>query len=364
MPAVPRVALSAGIAAALAIVVAPLSAQSVPVPAEVTTVLAKVGDSTADESAMLQAGRVVTRTEVAPEKLAASVLAAVKINTSLERALAYFRQLLSYVDGQATLAYGPVTQPAEASDFQLQIFDAADLTDLRACAPGKCDIRVGNSALEAARAAADWARPDANEQAQRWMRQALADTLSAYQRAGSAALRGYDERGEAVDMPALWEALESESPIPLNVAPGLQRYLGRYPGSTPAEATNEFYTDRQRFTGLKPIIGVTHLITWREPNVPTRVVVAQKQIVASHYFFGSLAVTMFVQDSATPPATYIVYTNQTRGDLLRGTQNSQQTGLRGRVGSIGASVQRRLGEQMVRQSAETLLSSMKSQLER
>ena len=53
-----------------------------------------------------------------------------------------------------------------------------------------------------------------------------------------------------------------------------------------------------------------------------------------------------------------------RGDLLRGTQASQQGGLRGRVSSIGAGVQRRLGEQMVRQSAESLMTNMKAALER
>jgi hypothetical protein len=73
---------------------------------------------------------------------------------------------------------------------------------------------------------------------------------------------------------------------------------------------------------------------------------------------------MFVRDDATPPATYVVYSNKARGDLLRGTRASTDGGIRGRINSIGASVQRRFGEQMIRQSADTLLGAMKTQLER
>lgn len=155
-----------------------------------------------------------------------------------------------------------------------------------------------------------------------------------------------------LDLPALWRQLEDASPIPAALSPSLQRYLERFPDAVPAEASNDFYVDSQHLPGLKTVLGVTHVITWRDSSQPQRLIVVQKQIAATHYFFGSMAVTLFVQDTATPPATYVVYTNHTRGDLLRG-----------RISTIGASVQRRLGEQLVKQSAERLMTSMKSALE-
>lgn len=338
-----------------------IEGQGTPPPADVATALARAGSASADDLTTLAAGRVVTHTQVVPETLETSVVAAVKINTGLDRTLAYFRQLLSYVDGQTTLHYAPLKWPAEDADFAGATLDAPDLADLRSCAPARCDIRVGAATAESIQAT-DWTSGDAAERANRWLRRELTAAVNAYQRSGDAGLRSYDDRGMPLDLPALWRQLEDASPIPAALSPSLQRYLERFPDAMPAEASNEFYVDSQHLTGLKTVLGVTHLITWRDSAQPQRVIVVQKQIAATHYFFGSMAVTLFVQDAATPPATYVVYTNRARGDLLRGAQPTQ-TGLRGRISTIGASVQRRLGEQLVKQSAERLMTSMKSALE-
>ncbi len=351
----------AGIAVAAAAWYGPAPrAQGAPIPPDVTAVLSRAGASSPDDIATLRAGRVIVRTEVAPDRLEATVVSAVRINTGMERTVTYFRQLIAYVDGQTTLQYAPITRPAEEADFRAAAFDPADLADLRACRPATCDLRVGSASIDDVRALDS----STSEAANTGLRRILADSVNNYQRAGNAALRGYDERGNAIDLPALWKEFEQNMPIAAALAPGLQRYLGTYPGAVPSEATNEMYWDTQRFTGLKPVIGITHLITWRDPAAPQRVIVAQKQIYATHYFFGSLATTLFVQDAETPPATYVVYSNSTRGDLLRGTQSSTQTGIRGRISGIGAGVQRRLGEQMVKQSAERLMGAMKDALER
>jgi hypothetical protein len=81
------------------------------------------------------------------------------------------------------------------------------------------------------------------------------------------------------------------------------------------------------------------------------VVIAQKQIYASHYFYGGLSVTLVLQDpkDVNPPATYVVYVNRSRGDLLKGGFG----GLR-----------RKMAESAVSSSAEDLLKRMKQALEK
>jgi hypothetical protein len=82
-----------------------------------------------------------------------------------------------------------------------------------------------------------------------------------------------------------------------------------------------------------------------------RILIAQKQIYASHYFYGGLSVTLVLQDpqDTNPPATYVVYANRSRGDLLKGGFG----GLR-----------RRVAEQAVTSSSEDLLSRIKQALEK
>ena len=79
------------------------------------------------------------------------------------------------------------------------------------------------------------------------------------------------------------------------------------------------------------------------------------------------------------PMTYVVYVNRARGDLLkagqtqapppaqttnRGGLSGALSGLRAGLNSLGGTLQRRVGEQMIRSSAVQLLSSMKEALER
>jgi hypothetical protein len=356
--------LAACAAAVIAFTAVQPAAQAPSLPADVVTALARPDSPASDDALTLQAGRVVVHTQVAPASLEASVVSAVKINTTAERTLAYFRQLLAYVDGQVTLQYGVVDRPVNDTNFQALTLDPADLTDLRNCRAATCDIRVG-AATVADVGRIGWPDTNAAATANAWTRQQLVSYVSDYMRRGDAALTTYDDRAASVDLPAQWQALVERATMARSIAPELQRYLAEFPARTAPEATDEFYWDKQRYTSLKPVIGLTHLVTWREAGHPERVLVAQKQIFASHYVFGALAVTLIVQDPAvSPPVTYVVYTNRTRGDLLRGTQAPTQTGLRARVSGLGATLQRRLGEQMIRQSAERLMSAMKEALER
>src|SRR5262249_56355859 len=111
-----------------------------------------------------------------------------------------------------------------------------------------------------------------------------------------------------------------------------------YPKATLAGLAEQIYWDKEHMTGLKPIVFLTHLTTWTDSKRPDRTLVAQKQIYASHYFYGSLAVTAFFDDtSAQPAAPYLVYFNRSRGDLLKG--------------GFGG-VKRRVAEQAAKQSGE------------
>jgi hypothetical protein len=62
-----------------------------------------------------------------------------------------------------------------------------------------------------------------------------------------------------------------------------------------------------------------HGVIYQDPARPDRTVVVQKQLYASHYYDGSLAVAAVVGGAPGPtPVTYLVYANRSRGDLLKG----------------------------------------------
>lgn len=345
--------------------VAAQSPSAAPVPREVSSLLTRMGFGEADLT-LLREGSVITRTESSPENLEASVVTAVRIATPHERTLAYFHQLVSYIDGQVTTGYGTFGKPPAESDLAGLKLDTADLSDLRACLPTLCDIRVGSASPAEIAQAVDWNAADASTRALGWVQRALVAYAAAYLARGTAALRIYDEQAVAVDLPAHWRAIVERSTALSILAPAVNAYLSAFPGVAPSpEATEVLYWDKQRYTGLKPMVGITHEITWRDKATPDRIVVVQRQIFASHYLYGSLATTLIQQEVVDgKPATYVVYVNRSRGDLLKGSQTTNATGFRARVSNLGAALQRRVGEQMIKDSAERLLSSMKTALER
>ena len=347
----------------------PTAGQQAAIPAEVSSVLRQAGFLEGDLTA-LEAGRVITHTETSPERLEASVATAVRIATTGERALAYFHQLISYVDGQVTLAYGTFGRPPRDSDVGSLSLDPADVTDLRACQPSLCDVRIGAATPAEISRALDWYATDATQRGNAWMRQGLASYAADYVQRGDAALVTFDERGARVDLQAQWRDIIERSTALATLAPNIQRYLSTGPSAPVPGATDVVYWDKQHYTGLKPIIGITHLITWPDPSQPGRTVIVQRQVHASHYLYGALAVTLILQDrrDTSAPATYVVYFNRSRGDLLKPPPPQTQGGLRARVSglsaSLGANLQRRLGSELIGQSAERLMSSMKQALER
>lgn len=322
---------------------------SATLPVEVTWILSDAAEFPAEQLAAVRRGEVIAKTETSSNDFEASAVAAVRVATTKQRAVDYFHQLLAYEDGQVTLQFGTVSNPPRAEDFSRLTIDRDDFDDLKACRPGRCDVRVGAAATRTLATAVDWRAPDAAERLNEWAREQIRAYAASYIARGDEALIAYDDRSELVQLREEWRRILANSPALNAYAPAMVSYLTDYPKATLAGLTEQIYWDKEHITGLKPIVFLTHLTTWTDPQRPDHTLVAQKQIYASHYFYGSLAVTGFFADAnAQPPATYLVYFNRSRGDLLKG--------------GFGG-VKRKIAEQAAKQSAEQLLASIKRALE-
>ena len=273
----------------------------------------------AAEVAELETGRVVahvdggrsTGTEV-------FVIAAVKIRVPRAQVASYYGQMISYVDGEVTTAFGRFSSPPAIADVTNLAFDRDEIDSLKSCRAGKCDIRVSGAALDALRSSIDWNAADYAERTNAFVRKAAIDYVTAYQTRGDAALVTYNDRAEPVSLREQWRGILGNSPLLQESAPELRTYLERYPNATLAGARNIFYWVKERF-GLAPIIGIVHGVVYEPPSHPDRTMVVQKQLYASHYLDGSLAVaTLLDGREGGRPATYLLYTNRSRGDLLKG----------------------------------------------
>jgi len=336
---------AAALASALCLGAAPPQvADSQPV---VHSYLARNGFS-ADEAAELEAGRVITRVDA--DRSTGSeifVVAAVKILVPRADVASYYGQMVSYVDGEVTTGFGRFSSPPAIGDVKDLAFDRDEIEALKSCRPGKCDIRLGGASLDALRTSVDWSAADYPERTNAFARRAAVDYVAAYQARGDAALVTYNDRAKPVSLQEQWLGILANSPLLQEYTPELKTYLERFPKATLPGARDVFYWVKGRY-GLAPIIGIVHGVVYEPPN-RDRTMVVQKQLYASHYLDASLAVATLVDaQEAGRPATYLLYNNRSRGDLLKGGFGGLKRGV---------------GRSQARRAAEDTLGTIKQMLE-
>lgn len=338
------------IAAAFALALASLLAAQQNA-AEVTHYLKDVAKFSPDELASLDAGHVIAQTSSSGDEGEIAVVAAVRIRASKERVADYFHLLVTYVDGEVTQQIGQFHNPPRPEDVASLTLPDDDVRNLKSCKPGDCDVKLGGAGLAEIQSAINWSAPDAVTQINALARRRLVGYVGAYMRQGDAALITYNDRSEPVSMNAEWQGLLRNSPNIMTYAPALAQYLAHYPTATLTGGSDFIYWAKEVYAG-NPVVHADHMVRWQDPKKSDRITIAQKQIYASHYYNGSLAITTIL-DSTTAgntPTSTVIYFNRSRGDLLKG--------------GLGGGVKRRVAESQAKSAAEQTLGSMKSALEK
>ena len=282
--------------------------------------LVKVGGFSAKEAAAFDAGGVIARVAPGADDREVAALAAVRIRAAKDATLSYFNQFISYEDGSVTLQYGRFSRPPVAGDLARLTLDRADVDALRTCRPGDCDIRVGGAIVGELQKAVDWKAPDAATKVTALARDRITAYAADYLSRGNAALITYNDQSKPVSLATEWQGLLANTPHFAHYAPALKDYLDQFPRGSLPGASDVLYWAKENYGLPKPVTHVTHLVTWRDPARPDRIVMAQKQIYASHYYHGSLAISTFLDAPPVDgkPATYLLYFNRSRGDLIKG----------------------------------------------
>ena len=320
------------------------------VPADVEQYLAKVAGFAPADLTALENGTAIARVMEGGNDTEVMVVAAVKIRATRERVLNYYGQMIAYVDGTVTTGFGRFSQPPDLQDVAKLSLDADDIAQLRSCKPGDCDLRIGGTALETLRTSVNWSAPDAAVQANTRVREAIVNYIGAYMKSGDEALITYTDRQQPVSLRKQWGEILAASPYFQQYSAPLREYLTQYPRQKLPGATDVIYWVQEKYTGLKPVLSLVHGVIYQDPSRPDRTVVVQKQLYASHYYDGSLAVAVAVGGAdAAAPVTYLIYANRSRGDLLKGGFG----GLR-----------RNVARSQAKSAAEQTLGTIKEVLER
>jgi len=273
---------------------------------------------TPSEIASLQTGKVISRVDSGADTGELVTHAAIKVRVPHADAVSYYGQMIAYVDGQVTLAFGRFSTPAVPADVAKLAFDRSEIDDMKGCRPGDCDVRMGAAGVKAMQTAVDWKAADYETRVNAYARQAAVEYVNAYRQKGDQALVTYNDRDEATNLRDAWAGIIRNSSAFRALLPELERHLVQYPAAPLPGGRDIIYWIKENY-GLKPVISIVHGVIYSPPGKTNRTTVAQKYLYASHYYDASLAVASIISGTENGgPVTYILYGNRSRGDMLKG----------------------------------------------
>ena len=246
-----------------------------------------------------------------------AVFVATRLNAQPDALVAWTRAIAELKRSKFVLAVGRFSDPPLLSDLDTLTLDQRDLDAIQRCRPSDCGLKLSAADIEALTAVVAAAGTEWRDAAQREFRRLLVELVKQYRTGGLAALRPPADRKQPRRLDDALSAIVEQSPY-LTRLPNVMAWLTEYPHADSA-VESFFYWSKEHYGEGKPVISVTHVGIIRpesDHRLPA-ILVAGKQIFATHYVEGGLGVTMVLRD-ATDRAPYLAYVNRSQVDLLRG----------------------------------------------
>ena len=273
---------------------------------------AEVHPTMAERKALLSGGPV-TKLLPSDQTREVVVFGAIWIDAS---AAEYVRRVTNIEDFEKGGAFGitrKISDPPMLDDFAQLELPPGDLKDLRRCKPGDCEFKLSAAGLEAFRTQVRWGTPAERADADAAFRRLALEYVIGYREGGNARLAVYQDGADPVVVGDELRSMVERAPS-LTGMPDLRQYLLDYPSSPLSGSTDFLYWQEARF-GLKPTIRISHLVIQERPG---QTVIASKMLYASHYFWTALEQRTLQADPARGPGFWLVTTNRSRSDGLKG----------------------------------------------
>jgi hypothetical protein len=251
------------------------------------------------------------------------------------------RKLPSY------LAIQSFSDPPQLSDLEGFTLEEQDITELKNCKTGHCQVQLPTEAIEEFQQSINWSAPDIADSVNRLAQRLALQALMEYMQGGNTALGAYRDKNNPAAVAETFASLVGRFEALPVYLPELNEYLLKYPKAKSDNVKAGFYWEKVNF-GLKPTFRIVQNIVYRgaigkEPAYA----VAEKQIYASHYFQTALDLTVCVKD-VQRPGFYII--------TVKGSKQAGLTGLKG-------SIVRKVAVDKTRSSLERVLVAIKHKLE-
>jgi hypothetical protein len=300
-----------------------------------------------EQISALRSGKAVAKVIESPTPDEVYVFGSVYVEATPESYL----KLASDIDAlrklPSYLAIQSFSDPPKLSDLESFRLEEQDITELKNCKTGHCQIQLPTEAIEDFQHSIDWSAPDVANEVNRRARDLALQALTEYMKGGNTALGTYHDKKHPAEVAETFASLIGRFDALPVYLPELNEYLLDYPKLKSENVQSGFYWEKVNF-GLKPTFRIVQKIVYRAAIGKESVyAVAEKQIYASHYFQTALDLAVCVKDP------------QRSGFYIITVKGSKQAGLTGLKGSIV----RKVAVDKTRSSLERVLVTIKQKLE-
>jgi hypothetical protein len=248
-----------------------------------------------------------------------AVAGAVFVRATGARLVSVLQDVERLESGKGFIGTKSLSNPPRLDDFAGLQLPSADIEALRNCAPGRCDVKLGQGAFDVL-AKINWSAPDAAVRVNAFARQSALDYVIAYRKGGNKELAVYLDSDRPQFIAREFDEMISRVDLWPDVLPVLATYLRGYPTAARPPQTRDFFYWSMAEFGLKPVFRINHVVVYStgRSSGPLHVV-AVKQLYASHYFHTALEVRAVVSDPRrSGKGVYLVVLNMARSDGLTG----------------------------------------------
>lgn len=273
----------------------------------------------AGDLAALDNGESVIKLLRVKDKRQIAVIGIVRLQNVHEISMPELRESLSQKSNRSVLGSGVFSTPPSVQDLGSLTIEDRDIEDIKKCVVGSCKLKLSAEMINRLRSEVDWNAPDHESQATQLFRRMLVEYLRDYLAGGDKALIQYDSEKNPVRLAEEHRILLDGSLFLRSLAPAFYNYLKKFPGGELSGVESTLEWSKVDF-GLKPVISLTHILTYQQQsNENPLLLLATKQIYATHYFDASLALTFVVRVQAKDSVeTYLIFTDASRSDSLDG----------------------------------------------
>ncbi|MGH9614580.1 MAG: hypothetical protein ACRD4P_16035, partial [Bryobacteraceae bacterium] len=274
-----------------------------------------------DDIGRINAGRVVVKRLETHGNSELGLFGVARVGVPIDFFLEQYRNIETFKKDPAVLQIGKFSDPPRVADLDKLNLGPEEIELLKSCVAGGCKVKLSEQMIARLRTGVDWTSPNAGQQATSLMHDVLVEYVKAYLAGGNAAMITYDDKKPPVPLDGEFLGLLKASPYIREYAPAFYDYLAQVPGDKAPDIQTFIYWSEEKFGPLKPVLALTQVTIYRRSSRGLNwCFIASKQIYASHYFDGSLGLTILLDapGDSPGPRIWIMYLNRSRADGLGG----------------------------------------------